>query len=253
VSVLNLLITHQAPEKVSRMLAWWEAVTDASNLLVAHGGSREDFDRIDFPRKIFVDDPRLRARDLQREMQSYGAILRAAAEFLSARDFTHVYLAEYDHLPLVADLHARLLARLAAEDADVLGHGALRVDGTNQPHYLFHRANPDFAPYWQRVTCRKDASVVLSMLGSGSFWRREAFEAVAFADDPVPMYLEIRLPTLAHHLGYRVRDFGPEQNAFVKNLGDFVSEIDCARTAGAWTLHPVKTLYDADHRIAQLK
>jgi hypothetical protein len=248
--VLDLLITHQAPAKVARMLAWWKGVTDASNLLIAHGGARDDFDQIDFSQKVFVDDPRLRTRDAQREMQSYGAIFRAAAEFISAQDFTHVYVAEYDHLPLVADLHSRLLGRLAAEDADVLGHEALRVDGTNQPHFLFHSANPDFAPYWRRVTCRKDASVVLSMFGSGSFWRREGFEAVAFAEDPVPMYLEIRLPTLAHHLGFRVRDFGPAQNAFVKSRGNFVSEINRARTAGAWTLHPVKTLFDADLTIA---
>ncbi len=140
------------------------------------------------------------------------------------------------------DFNARQLARLEEERADVLGFQLARVDGTSQPHLLYHAGLPGFSDHWREVSVRADKGVVLSMFGSGSFWTREAFAAVAGREEPFPIYLELYLPTLAHHLGYRLRDWG-EQNRHVASLGDFVDRIDDARRDGAWTLHPVKTLW----------
>jgi hypothetical protein len=81
------------------------------------------------------------------------------------------------------------------------------------------------------------------MFGTGSVWTREAFDAVARVAEPFPMYLEIFLPTLAHHLGFRVRPL-PDQDRFVDNLGDMSGKIDEARRAGAWVIHPVKGLWN---------
>ena len=127
------------------------------------------------------------------------------------------------------------------ERADVLGFHLQRVDGTSHPHYLYHLSNPAFFAHWAAISVRAEPKVVLSMFGSGSFWHREVFNAVAQRAEPFPMYLEIYLPTLAHHLGFRVRDYG-EQNRFVHNLGERSSSIEQARAEGAWTLHPVKEL-----------
>ena len=80
------------------------------------------------------------------------------------------------------------------------------------------------------------------MFGSGSFWTREAFLAVAAFDEPFPIYMELYLPTLAHHLGFRVRDF-TDQNRFVRALENEIGSIDEARKEGAWTLHPVKRMW----------
>ena len=52
-------------------------------------------------------------------------------------------------------------------------------------------------------------------------------------------FLHRVLPTLAHHLGFRLRDFG-DQSRFVWGEGD-VAAIPRARAEGAWTIHPVKT------------
>jgi hypothetical protein len=81
------------------------------------------------------------------------------------------------------------------------------------------------------------------MFGSGSFWTREAFSAVCAVNEPFPIYMELYLPTLIHHLGFRVRDFG-DQNHFVRVLDDETNYIEKARAEGAWTLHPVKRLWD---------
>ncbi len=128
------------------------------------------------------------------------------------------------------------------EKADVLAFRLQRIDGTNHPHTLYHEREERFFAFWTSISRRADPTVVLSMFGSGSFWTRQSFLDVAKRSEPFPMYLEIYLPTLAHHLGYRLRNFG-EQAAFIHNLGERAREIDAARAKGAWSIHPVKTLW----------
>ena len=243
--VLNVVLSHQPVPAVARMITYWEQYAPSGNLLIAYGGTRADFEKLNWPQKVFIDDERLRTRDHQREFQSYTALFRAAADFLRTRDahFEFVYFAEYDHLPLIPNLNEHQIQRLATESADLLAFHVTRVDDTNNPHFLYHAADDRFMSYWASITRRSDPEVVLSMFGSGSFWTREAFCAVAAADEPFPIYMELYLPTLAHHLGFRVRDFG-EQNRFVGVLKDETSRIDQARQQGAWTLHPVKRLWD---------
>jgi hypothetical protein len=239
-NVFNVLLTHQRAEAVTAMLAWWEKSVPRESILIAFGGSRADFDAIPHAAKVFVDDPRLRTKDHQRERQSYTGVFRKAAEWMHGGNWTHVHFAEYDHLPLAAGLNERQLALLDAERADVLGFHLRRVDDTNCAHYLNHAADSGFFPFWQKITCRPNPRVILSMMPTGSFWTREAFEEVAGTPEPLPMYVEIFPPTLAHHLGFRLRDYGP-QTRFVRHIGDRVSEIDAARDEGAWTIHPVKS------------
>ena len=242
---LNLILSHQPARAVDKMIAWWRNSVPKDSILIAYGGTKTEFEAISHEHKVLVDDPQLRTRDHQREFQSYTRLLQTAAEFLRTnnRDFSFVYFAEYDHVPLVKDLNERQIERAKAESADVLGFHVHRVDGTNNPHFLYHVANEEFMRFWGGITRRADPDAVLSMFGSGSFWSREAFLAVADVDEPFPVYMELYLPTLAHHLGFRVRDFG-EQNRFVRVLKDESSHIDQARKEGAWTLHPVKRLWD---------
>ena len=215
----------------------------SDRLLLVHGGSRDSFDALDYQPKLFVADPRLRTRDHPRELQSVTAIFHALRDWLShsADQSELIYFSEYDHLPLVPDLNARQLALLQSEGADVLGYGLMRIDGTSHPHYLHHVHDRRFETFLGDISVRIEPTVVLTMLGTGSVWRREAFEAVASRDEPFPMYQEIYLPSVAHHLGFRVRGYGG-QDEFVSASGERTGEIEAARARGAWTLHPVKDL-----------
>jgi hypothetical protein len=244
-SVLNLVLSHQPAAAVGKMLAHWGRCVPTESVLLAYGGTRGEFDAVLHEQKVFVDDPGLRTRDHQREFQSYTRLFIATAEFLKTRgdQFQFVHFAEYDHLPLVSDLNERQIQQLRAEDADLLGFHLHRVDDTNNPHFLYHVADGKFMSYWGRITQRSEPEVVLSMFGSGSFWTREAFCAVGAVKEPFPIYMELYLPTLAHHLGFRVRDFG-EQNRFVRALENEIGGVDQARKQGAWTLHPLKRLWD---------
>jgi hypothetical protein len=237
--VLNVILTHQASAAVTAMLDCWQHSVPLAGVVLAYGGSRENFEAFAHPHKVFIDDSRLRTVDHQREFQSYTGLFHAVAAWLGGQDFTHVLFCEYDHLPLVANFNERYLSRLASEKADVIGNQVHRVDGTNHPHYLYHHSNREFHRFWEKITLREDPEVILSMFGSGSFWTREAFDAVAAPAEPFRIYLELYLPTLAHHLGFRVRDL-PEQNQFVQVFRDLEDGMDTARQAGAWGVHPVK-------------
>jgi hypothetical protein len=239
-SVLNLILSHQPPAAVAKMLDYWSECVAEKSILLAYGGSKTEFDSIPHQQKVFVDDPGLRTSDHQRELQSYTSVFQAGAKFLQTRpEFHYIHFAEFDHLPLVRDLNERQVERLSAEGADVVGFHLHRIDGTNNPHFLYHFAQDDFASHWFQISHRPEPEAVLSMFGSGSFWNREAFCAVAATEEPFPIYLELYLPTLAHHLGFRVRDF-TEQNRFVRVTKDETKFIEQARAEGAWTLHPVK-------------
>lgn len=239
--VLNLILTHLEPKPVHEMLEWWSHFVPTGELLIAYGGPVETFDRLDFQPRVLVNDPALRTRDHPLERQSYTAVFQAAARWMQGRDFTHVYFAEFDHLPLTTRFHERLLETMEREGADVLFHRLQRVDGTNHPHYLHECAVPGFHPFWEKISVRRDPRTVLTVIAPGCFWTRAAFDAVAACDEPFRIYLEIYLPTLAHHLGFRVRDV-PAQNRWIHFQGDRGAEIEAAAAAGAWALHPVKKI-----------
>jgi hypothetical protein len=238
---LVVLLSHQFPADLARTLEIWRNVQSANSVLLAYGGEIDNFSQVNFAQKIFIDDPRLRLREYQREHQSWAGVVQAAHNFLQGSSHEFLYLVEYDHIPLITGLLDRLKERLRSEQADVLAHHLHRIDGTSSAHYLYHKNERHFHDYFASISKRDEKEVILSMLGTGSFWRREAFESVAAYQEPFPIYFELYLPTLAHHLGFRVRDL-TDQNPFVMHLGDRESEIEEARRQGAWTLHPVKTL-----------
>jgi hypothetical protein len=241
-SVLTLLLSHQPSAELESLLRIWQQVAGEKNVLLAYGGDKNQFARIGFESKIFIDDPGLRTRDHQRERQSCSAVLREAARWMKSRpQFQYLHFVEYDHIPLIADLYTRMIGRLESEKADVLAFHLRRVDGTSDAHYLHHANEPRFHDFFSAITRRTDPEVVLAMLGTGSFWKREVFEAVTSRAEPFPIYFELYLPTLAHHLGYRLRDLA-EQNAFVWHVGDFSQRLHHCRTSGAWTAHPVKKI-----------
>ncbi|MGC3989245.1 MAG: hypothetical protein QM796_06130 [Chthoniobacteraceae bacterium] len=244
---LYALITHQESELVGRMLAWWRDFAAEDQLLVLHGGTPEAYSAVSHPWKAYISDPRLRTTDHQREMQSYTAIYQAIAAFLQEHpEFDRGFISEYDHVPLARDFDARLRARLEREKADVIGCAVSRVDGTNFPHYLQAMASPGFCEFWKKITLREEPEAVLSMLGTGSFWTREALLEMGKHAEPFPIYHELYVPTLVHHLGFRIRPLGRDQELYVQPLGDLTAEVEKYRAEGAWTLHPVKKMWQQD-------
>ncbi|MFC7338058.1 hypothetical protein ACFQY0_12770 [Haloferula chungangensis] len=233
-----VLLSHERAERVNRMVDRWRSITRPYLIVVAFGGDASEFESIK-GRKVFVDDSRLRTTDHQRERQSYTEVLRKSVQSIADDDWDALYLAEFDMLPIVSDLWKRLEQRAEAENADLLGHRVWRVDGTFHPHYSNLATAPEWFEWIRTFSIREESAVVLSCMGCGQRWRREAIQAVVDIGEPVRAYLELHLPTAAHHLGYRVRGLS-DQDQFVSSDQLATSAIPSMKQNGAWVVHPVK-------------
>ena len=237
-TVALALVSHESADTVDRMIARWTALTAPTHCLLAYGGPTTQFEQIRSD-KVLIPDPRLRTRDHQREFQSYSKLLAAVVAQLADKSWNWLFFAEYDLIPLVPDFFVRIIAEAEDQNADVLAVGAVRLDNTLHPHHGAHASNPDWSAWIESISCREDPKVVLSCLGCGQLWRREALEAVVAAGEVVDSYLEILLPSIAHHLGFRVRPW--------KSHADFIlpdplphQDLDQFQAAGASAIHPLK-------------
>lgn len=240
---VNIILTHQPAACVARMLEWWHTAASADSLWIAYGGTREEFASIAWSQKFFLESNRVRTPNPQRDRQSYQEIFQRAVADGLLDGKRYVHLAEYDQLPLQPALNSLQIRVLNRLRADVLGYRLKRVDGTNNPHYLYHRADPAFDRFLRHISRRPDPGVVLSFAGFGSFWAAAAFRAVAAVAEPFPIYLELWMPTVAHHLGFAVRCI-KEDEKFNALEGDALPLLDEAAAAGVWNLHPVKTRWN---------
>lgn len=231
VQILWVVLLHQEPARCREILQTWEA--QDADILPIHGGSPADAGGM-----IHISDPTLRTTNHPLEKQSYRSVWQKASAWMKSRDITHVCFAEYDHIPLVSNLGQRLVSSMGS--ADVLFHHLCRVDGTSAPHYLHHLSDPVFAAGpWRALSLREDPGVVLNALATGSCWTREAFDAVSGNFPESRIYLEMDLPTTAHHLGFRVVTSHEEATRFV-GVHPWKTDPAEAASRGAWSIHPVK-------------
>jgi hypothetical protein len=93
------------------------------------------------------------------------------------------------------DFERALGALVDASGADFLGKNCSRRDDTNWPHALRARADPRMRRFAELWGC----------LGTGMLMRREVLEAFA-GFDHTHGYLELYIPTVARHLGFRLDD-----------------------------------------------
>ena len=243
--VVTVLLTHQSQHEVLRMREYWSQMDGEQDFIIAYGGPEASWQK-EMSELVRVEDPALRTRDHPRERPSYLGVMKAVMPLLELSQATHVHFAEFDEIPLVRDLNHRLLSLMHAEKADLLGHRLYRVDDTTHPHAMDHMRDPLFSRFWHDVSCRADKRVVLSMLGCGSFWTRECFSSVANLTPPLRMYLEIFLPTAAHHLGYRVRPIAEQDVFMAPEILKHCRDFQRYRDHGAWRVHPVKEMWSCN-------
>jgi hypothetical protein len=229
--VITLLLTHLDAAGVAASLAQFP---EDSRVVVCHGGRRDDFDAVTADEKLFVDDPSLRGPI---EGQSYAQVLTQAWREVIAHDASIdlVYLIEYDHIVLRGDYDVALRQAIDHAGADFIGKNCARRDDTNWPHSL--RARHD-----QRIRGLVGDAELGGCLGTGMLMRRAALEAFASVEH-VPCYLELYVPTVLRHLGFRLDDVDrfSDLYAYVNAPPekDLASVLE-ARSAGHFFVHPFK-------------
>lgn len=242
-AVCHIVICHLSATKSVDIFKNWKHVDPDAAVLLAYGGNKEEFDKLPpSVDAIYIADLSLRTTDHARQRQQYSGIFQAASHWISERSpaTTHVHLVEFDAVPLTPNVGNLLATALRAENADVMGYGLLDISGTIHPHYGHEINNSEFMEFLRNISRREVHDRILSMLGCSSIWERSCFDNVAALVPSTHVYLEIGMPSVAHHLGYRVRPVPTFQEQFVTFEGDRSSTLSNARQNGAWLVHPCK-------------
>ena len=246
-STLTVLLTHLDAEQVDERMRLLRALSEEAHFVVCYGGARSEFDRIDWPERFFVDDPSLRVPG--QHLQSWTQIFETAWHdyFVGDAELDSLYLIEYDHVILDAMFEHRLRELALASGAEFLGKTCVDHTATNSAHYVRFRRDPRLLNHLKNLTVREDHERLFGCLGDGMWLSRSALEAYVHVDDHPPCYCEIYVPTLLHHLGFRVVDVDAHSDLYhhVRWLPEFtVDEVVELARAGVVFVHPVK-----DHRV----
>jgi hypothetical protein len=214
VTTLTVVLTHLEASRTEELLALQQAVAPTARFAVAHAGPRSEFERLAFEDKFFVEDAALRGP--VQHLQSLNEVFATAwREFFAADpDLDALYLIEYDHLVLDATFEERLRALAAATGADLLGKTCVDATGTNLAHYVRFRRDERLLRHLAAVSVRDDPARLFSCLGDGIWVSRRALEAYVAVGEHPPCYCEIYVPTLVHHLGFRVVDVGTHSDLY---------------------------------------
>jgi len=244
-NVASVLLTHQSPEMVKHMVDYWTKVSGAAPYIV-YGGTYENFSQLDTSISAdWVEDSRLVTKDHPRERQSYQKVFESALKLVeshSGEPISHVFFTEFDQIPLTLEFFKKLENLTLNEECDIWFSGLKRIDGTNHPHWLYHEYSGELKGAVEQESVRLDKSAAMTAYGFGQLWSLDAFRSVASLPRYDHIYLELFLPTLAYHLGYRLGaiDFDTEFN--IPGLHKEI-DIDTLVQKGVTLIHPIKDFW----------
>ena len=243
--MLSLLLTHLGGAAVDDQLRYLGELAPDARFVVCHGGSREDFERIEFRDKLFIEDPTL--RDPLARGSSVNEILTKVWDSYVAPDpdVDAVFAFEFDQIILRGDYELALEQLLEASGADFLGKNCALRDGTNWVHAIAARHDAAFMDFLERISVRDRPYRIYGGLGTGFVMRRAALEAFRALEHPARTYVEMYVPTAVYHLGFRVEDLDA-----ISDIADEVvyappktfDDVLRAKRAGHFFVHPFKQL-----------
>lgn len=242
-STLNAVVTHLGPAEVKEDLELLTAVATDARFVVCHGGSRDDFEDVETEEKVYMDDPGLRGppRHLQSWTQAFELVWHRYFEPDESLD--SLYLFEFDHLILDAEFEQRLRDLAQASGAGFMGKNCVAREGTNWEHYVRWRRDERLRAHLRRFSVREEQTRLYGCLGDGMWLSRDALGAYVAVGEHPPCYNEIYVPTLLHHLGFRVVDVDDHSALYshVRWTSPFsVDEVIELADRGATFVHPVK-------------
>lgn len=247
-AMLTAILTHLDARRVEMQLAYLRELAPDARFVACHGGRRADFEALDEPDALFVEDPSLRGPHFD---QSLNDTLRALYDRRVRDDDTVdlILVLEYDHLILRADFERTLTELAHRTGAGLLAKWASPRNDTNWSHFLRSRDDAELDAFIAGISQREDPDARLGCLGTGMLFRRDALGAFCALDDAPSRYFELFVPTVVHHLGFDVVDVDAVADSYmaVRWLPEFdVAGALAERDAGRAFVHPFKRIDDLD-------
>lgn len=243
-SLLTAVLAHMRAEEVHERFDLLRAAAPDARFVLCYGGPADEFERIEIEEKLFIDDPTLRGpvQHLQSLTPTFEAVW--GAYVADDDDVDAVYLIEYDHLVLDAGFEERLRALADATGADLMGKNCADRTSTNEEHYIRFRGDQRLLAHLRAVSVREDRERIFGCLGDGIWLSRAALQAYVEVGEHPPCYCEVYVPTLVHHLGFRVLDIDAHDGDLYRGVR-WLPLIDAPEAMerfrrGAVFLHPVK-------------
>lgn len=242
--MVHSILTHHPAEVADAMMRFFAELGGDTRFCLAYGGDREEFEKIRWPGKFFLDETSLRGRT---EEQNFSCWLKATVDWYRACGLQPevVHFSENDHLPLRRDYWRELSRVLSASGRDFLGKWCIDRTGTNEKAYLHYRAAPVLLRHLNGISVHQNKTTLWGALADGMVFRREALEALASLDMGIPSFTEILIPSSLHHLGFALGDMDAFSTLFksVRHRPEYlVNDVRELCSAGAWCCHPFKTV-----------
>lgn len=204
--IVHSVLSHHPAAVADEMMRFLTSLGKGVPFCLGYGGLREEFDRIKFPEKFFLDAPTLRGRI---EEQNFSCWLNATASWCQAQGHTPdlVHFTENDHLPLRSDYWAELGSVAAKSGKDFLGKWCMDRTNTNEQLYLHYRDDARLHRHLALISVHSDRRTLWGALADGMLLRWSALAALSNVDLDFPCFTEILIPSTLYHLGFTLGDF----------------------------------------------
>jgi hypothetical protein len=158
-------------------------------------------------------------------------------------DVAAAYVFEWDHLILRAGFEAPLAALARRHGAGFMGKTCAERTATNWHHYTRFRRDGALHAHLRAYSVREDPTRLFGTLGNGFWISRDALAAYVAVGDRPAAYGELYVPTLIHHLGFRLVDIDGEGDLYrhVRYEPELsLADVLAIKRAGGWFAHPFK-------------
>lgn len=239
------IMSHWPAATTDALLATYARLAPEVTFSLAYGGPAEEFEKIQFPHKLFIADPCLRgSSEFINFACWYVPVNRWLDEHHPQTDL--VFFTEVDHLVLHPDYAKQLVATHRRSGCDVLGKWCFDTTGTNEFFHLRHRDDPALKELLARISTRHQPDALWTALGDGLLMSRTALQALSKVDNlQIKAFTEIVIPSVLHHLGFRLGDCDGYGDDFceVRYRPDYEPEdVRQLLTRGVRQCHPYKNI-----------
>jgi len=242
--IVHSVLTHHPAAVADGMVAFLSTLGPDVKFCLAYGGTEEEFEKIRFSAKFFLNDPSLRGRI---EEQNFASWLTSTVAWCKQSGLRPelVHFTENDHLPLRADYWRELERASIRSDTDFLGKWCMDRTNTNEQFYLHYRDHEQLRHHLASVSVHSDKRTIWGALADGMLFRWAALESLTRINLDVPCFTEILIPSTLHHLGFTLADFDAYSSIyrFVRHRPAWeITDVSELVSQGAWCCHPFKCI-----------
>ena len=236
--MIHAVLSHGAPAKTDAQMQFLHRLCPDVLHIAAYGGTLDNYLRIDWRPRIFVDEPTFHAPGGNMECAEYLRLVHHQAARYGRQE--SVYFTEYDHAVLTPKYPKIVEARLRCA-----GFAGKLTVATRECEWVHSRRwyeDPALLDFLKGISVRPPGENYLrGCLGDGYAMRWETLDAFCSINH-YPAFYEVYVPSVVHHLGFTLTGFGDAYKYVACWPRRDTKFVLTALRAGAPFVHPYKEL-----------